>query len=137
MAASNTEETIMEDNQEKDQKPKTRLVKCHPEFHQKLNEMHTPMPPPQPESQQNNDYNILDEIKRIHQLIKNYGQQGDFAMEMKFGQLIPLYGNDQVDRLIEILAIARKNGYVNYSLKAFFQQDRDEDIAIRLIKTRW
>jgi hypothetical protein len=42
-----------------------------------------------------------------------------------------------VDQLSEILAIARKNGYVNYSLKDFFQQDRDENIAIRLVKTRW
>ncbi|CAF1364077.1 unnamed protein product [Adineta ricciae] len=135
MASSSTE-----DVNEKDQKPKTRLVKCQPEFQKKLAEMHTPMPPPTPSSssnQQGNEYNVLDEIKRIHQIVKNHGQQGDFSMEIRFGQLIPLYGNDQVDRLIEVLAIARKNGYVNYNLKDFFQQDRDEDIAIRLIKTRW
>ena len=41
MASSSTE-----DVNEKDQEPKTRLVKCHPEFQKKLDEMYTPMPPP-------------------------------------------------------------------------------------------
>jgi hypothetical protein len=31
---------------------------------------------------------VLDEMKHIHQLIKDHGQQGDFAMEIKFGDLI-------------------------------------------------
>lgn len=46
-----------------------------------------------------------------------------------------MYGADQVDRLIEVLANARKNGYVNYKLSSFLDPDRDEDISIRLIKT--
>jgi hypothetical protein len=32
----------------------------------------------------------LNEIRRIHQLIKDNGQQGDFGMQMKFGELIPV-----------------------------------------------
>jgi len=41
-------------------------------------------------SQPDLEYNILNEIKRIHELIKDNGQQGDFGMEMKFGELIPV-----------------------------------------------
>ena len=41
-------------------------------------------------SQQETNYDVLDEMKRIHQLIKENGQQGDFAKEMKFGDLIPV-----------------------------------------------
>ncbi len=36
------------------------------------------------------EYNILNEIRRIHQLIKDNGEQGDFGMQMKFGELIPV-----------------------------------------------
>jgi len=32
----------------------------------------------------------LNEIRRIHQLIKDNGEQGDFGMQMKFGKLIPV-----------------------------------------------
>lgn len=106
------------------------------------------------------EYNILGEIKRIHDLIKEKGEQGDFGMQMTFGQLlsvsvkalltqltliimdiftfsyyIQVYGTDQADRLSEILANARKNGYINYTLKGFLEQDRDEDVYIRSIKT--
>ena len=40
--------------------------------------------------QQETNYDVLDEMKRIHQLIKDNGQQGDFAMQIKFGDLIPV-----------------------------------------------
>ncbi len=41
-------------------------------------------------SQPDLEYNILNEIKRIHELIKDNGQQGDFGMQMNFGELIPV-----------------------------------------------
>ncbi|CAF5193047.1 unnamed protein product, partial [Rotaria magnacalcarata] len=63
------------------------------------------------------------------------GQQGDYAIQIKFGELIPIYGSAQIDKLTEVLAIARKNGYINYNLNDFLRQDRDEDIYIKLIKT--
>ncbi|CAF5139504.1 unnamed protein product, partial [Rotaria magnacalcarata] len=46
-----------------------------------------------------------------------------------------IYGSAQIDKLTEVLAIARKNGYINYNLNDFLRQDRDEDIYIKLIKT--
>ncbi|CAF1397705.1 unnamed protein product, partial [Didymodactylos carnosus] len=84
--------------------------------------------------QQETDYNALDEMKHIHQLIKDNGHQGDYGIQIKFGDLIPIYGAAQIDKLTEILAITRKNGYINYTLNDFLRQGRDEDIYIRLIK---
>lgn len=46
-----------------------------------------------------------------------------------------IFGTAQIDKLIEILASARKNGYINYNSNDLLQQDRDEDIYIKLIKT--
>ena len=41
-------------------------------------------------SQPDLEYNVLQEMQRIHRLIKENGRQGDFGMEMKFGDLIPV-----------------------------------------------
>lgn len=41
-------------------------------------------------SQPDLEYNVLQEMQRIHRLVKENGQQGDFGMEMKFGDLIPV-----------------------------------------------
>ncbi|CAF1053114.1 unnamed protein product [Adineta steineri] len=117
--------------------PKTKLVQCQHEFQEKLHEMQTPPPPliRSANNQHETEYNVMDEITRVHRLIRAHGEQGDFGMQMKFGNLIPIYGNNQVDKLSEVLANARKNGFVSYTLKDFLQQDRDEDIYIRLVKT--
>ncbi|CAF2510880.1 unnamed protein product [Rotaria sp. Silwood2] len=123
------------------EKPNTRLAECQNEFLEKVNKPKPPIVPPPPlpkdsvHSQPDLEYNILKEIQHVHRLIKENGQQGDFGMEMKFGELIPMYEADQIERLVEILANARRNGYINYKLNGFLQQDRDEDIYIRLVKT--
>jgi len=39
-------------------------------------------------SQPDLEYKILDEIRRIHEIIKKSGEQGDFGMQMKYGQLL-------------------------------------------------
>jgi hypothetical protein len=44
-------------------------------------------------SQPDLEYNILGEIRRVYQLIKDHGQQGDFSMQIKFGELIPVSVN--------------------------------------------
>jgi len=41
-------------------------------------------------SQQEIDQKVLNEIKHVHQLIKDNGQQGDYAIQIKFGELIPV-----------------------------------------------
>lgn len=99
----------------------------------------------------------MNEINHICRLIKTNGYHGDFGLQMKFGEIVEVdfsidechignirisfvknwiqaYGNGQVEKLSDVLAVARKNGFINYNLKDFLQQDRDEDIAIRLVK---
>jgi hypothetical protein len=44
-------------------------------------------------SQPDLEYNILGEIRRVYQLIKDHGQQGDFSMQIRFGELIPVSVN--------------------------------------------
>ena len=39
-------------------------------------------------SQKDLEYDILEEIQKIHRIIKEHGYQGEFGVEMKFGQLI-------------------------------------------------
>jgi hypothetical protein len=34
------------------------------------------------------DHNVLDEIKYIQQLMRDNGEQGDFGIQIKFGELI-------------------------------------------------
>ena len=41
-------------------------------------------------SHQEVDHNALNEIKRVHQLIKDNGQQGDYGVQITFGELIPV-----------------------------------------------
>jgi hypothetical protein len=43
----------------------------------------------------------MNEIKYVYQLIKDNGQQGDYALQIKFGELIPvsLKNERTVDRL--------------------------------------
>ncbi|CAF0945079.1 unnamed protein product [Rotaria sp. Silwood1] len=125
----------------KPERPKTNLDECLLEFQQKVHQKKpTPIPPPPlPKDSVHNqpdlEYKILQEFQHIHRLIKENGRQGDFSMEITFGELIPIFGAAEVDRLAEILANARRNGYVNYKLNDFLQQDRDEDVIIKSIKT--
>jgi hypothetical protein len=39
-------------------------------------------------SQIDTDHNVLDEIKYIQQLMRDNGEQGDFGIQIKFGELI-------------------------------------------------
>ncbi|CAF3625556.1 unnamed protein product [Rotaria sp. Silwood1] len=120
----------------KPEKPKNYLAGRVNKFQEKVNQTQAP-PPLQINSihtQQELDRRALEEIKYIHKLIKDNGQQGDYAIQIKFGELIPIFGAAQVNKLVEVLAVARKNGYVNYTPNDL-QQDRDEDIYIKLIKT--
>jgi hypothetical protein len=49
--------------------------------------------------------------------------------------LFQLYaGGGQAERLSEILAVARKNGFINYKLNDYLHEDRDEEVSIRLVK---
>lgn len=41
-------------------------------------------------SHQEVDNSALNEIKRVHQLIKDNGEQGDYGVQIKFGELIPV-----------------------------------------------
>ncbi len=52
-------------------------------------------------SQQDVPPNVMNEIKYVYQLIKDNGQQGDYALQIKFGELIPvsLKNERTVDRL--------------------------------------
>ncbi|CAF0996023.1 unnamed protein product [Rotaria sordida] len=125
----------------KPDRPTTSLDECLLEFQEKVHQKKpTPIAPPplpanSPHNQPDIEYQILQEFQHIYRLIKENGRQGDFSMEITFGELIPIYGADRVDKLIEVLANTRRNGYINYKLKDFLQQDRDEDVVIRLIKT--
>ncbi|CAF1226229.1 unnamed protein product [Rotaria magnacalcarata] len=139
MASPSKDKSMEYDRQmyKKPEKPKNHLAGRVNKFQEKVNQTQAP-PPPEITSihhQPDMDYNILNEIKHVHQLIKDNGQQGDYAIQIKFGELIPIYGSAQIDKLTEVLAIARKNGYINYNLNDFLRQDRDEDIYIKLIKT--
>ncbi|CAF2935720.1 unnamed protein product [Rotaria sp. Silwood2] len=121
----------------KPEKPKNHLAGRVNKFQEKVNQTQAPSPPQitSIHTQQEPDYRVLEEIKHVHKLIKDNGQQGDYAIQIKFGELIPIYGAGQIDKLSEILEVARKHGYINYTANDLLRQDRDEDIFIKLIKT--
>lgn len=100
------------------------------------------------------DHQSMEEVKYVHQLIKDNGQQGDYAIQIQFGELIPvsinnsaseyvsfsfrsfkIFGTGQVNKLIEILEKARNHGYINYNVNDRLKQEQDEEVYIRLIKT--
>lgn len=41
-------------------------------------------------SQQELDPQTYNEVKRIYQMIKDNGQQGDYAVQLTFGELVPV-----------------------------------------------
>jgi putative lipase involved disintegration of autophagic bodies len=41
-------------------------------------------------SQEEVDQKVYNEIKHVYQLIKDNGQQGDYAIQLKFGELVPV-----------------------------------------------
>ncbi|CAF0910844.1 unnamed protein product [Adineta steineri] len=121
----------------KPEKPKNHLAARLNKFQETINSTRAS---PTPEivsihDQQELPANIMNEIKHVFQLIKDNGQQGDYAVQLKFGELIPIFGDTQVAKLVEILSNARKHGYMNYSGNNLLEQDQDEDVYIKLIKT--
>ncbi|CAF1354909.1 unnamed protein product [Rotaria sordida] len=121
----------------KAEKPKNFLAGRVNKFQEKVNQTQAPTSPQitSIHNHQEVDHNTLEEIKHLHKLIKDNGLQGDYAVQITFGELIPIYGAAQIDKLVKILSIARQHGYVNYNSNDLLRQDRDEDILIKLIKT--
>ncbi|UJR32576.1 hypothetical protein I4U23_020036 [Adineta vaga] len=94
MASSNKDNSIEYDKQmyKKPEKPKNHLAGRLNKFQETINQTQA-RPTPVIHSihdQQEIPPNIMNEIKYIYQLIKDNGTQGDYALQIKFSELIPV-----------------------------------------------
>jgi hypothetical protein len=116
MASSNKDQTMEYDKQlyKKPEKPKNHLAGRVNKFQEKVNQLQTPATPQinsvheyvfevdfffcfvnnqivfSTFSHHEIESNVLNGIKHVHQLIKDNGQQGDYAIQITFGELIPV-----------------------------------------------
>ncbi len=110
MASANKDQTIEYDKKmyKKPDKPKNHLAGRVNKFQEKVNQTKAPAAPQIisihelvfileiikfflfTSSHHELEPNLLNDVKRVHQLIKDNGQQGDYAMQITFGELIPV-----------------------------------------------
>ncbi|CAF1023932.1 unnamed protein product [Adineta ricciae] len=139
MASSNKDNSIEYDKQmyKKPERPKNHLAGRLNKFQETINQTQAPSAPAIQSIHDQHEIptNVMSDIKHVFQLIKDNGLQGDYAVQIKFGEFIPIFGDSQVNKLVEILAVARQHGFINYSGNGPLQQDQDEEVYLKLIKT--
>ncbi|CAF1260185.1 unnamed protein product [Didymodactylos carnosus] len=76
------------------------------------------------------DESLMNEMRNLSQLVKDNGLQGDYAIQIKYDDLVNICKNTMNnDKLNDLLLKTRKHGYIQFSGDTL-----NEDVNIKLIK---